>query len=59
MTEHHCAPGTVFTLELENVREFRQRCPEQYAALIECTAFVNWRRIEMNEGSVLALSFHK
>ena len=58
MTQLHCAPGTVFTLELENVREFRQRCPEQYAALIECAAFVNWRRIEMNEASVLALSFY-
>lgn len=59
MSQLHCAPGTVFTLQLENVGEFRQRCPEQYAALIECAAFVNWRRIEMNEASVLALSFYE
>jgi barstar (barnase inhibitor) len=57
MTELHCAPGAVFTLQLENVRDFRQRCPEQYTALIECAAFVNWRRNETGEASVLALSF--
>ena len=58
MTEVHCAPEAVFTLQLENVRDFRQRCPEQYAALIECAAFVNWRRNETGAASVLALSFH-
>jgi hypothetical protein len=58
MTSIHCAPGTVMTLELENVRRFAQRCPEQYNALIEAAAFVNWRRIEVGEPSVLALSFH-
>ena len=57
MTQLHCAPGTVLTLQLDNVREFRRKCPEQYAALIECSAFVNWRRNETKEASVLALSF--
>jgi hypothetical protein len=38
--------GDVLTLQLDEGRSFAQRCPEQYAALIECAAFVNWRRIE-------------
>ena len=59
MSNIHCEPGTVMTLELENVNRFSQRCPEQYKALLECAAFVNWRRIEVGGSSVLALSFHR
>lgn len=59
MTKLHCAPGTVLTLQLENVKDFQERCPEQYAALVECAAFVNWRRNDTNEASVIALSFYE
>jgi hypothetical protein len=38
--------GFPVTLRLDHVRDFRRRCPEQYAALIECSAFVNWRAAE-------------
>jgi hypothetical protein len=50
--------GDVLTLKLEDVKEFAERCPEQYAALIECSAFVNYRRIEIGERPILALAFH-
>jgi len=58
MTSIHCEPGTVLTVELENVKPFMARCPEQYAAIVECSAFVNWRRIQQGEPAVLALSYH-
>lgn len=51
--------GEVLTLQLDGVDEFSVRCPEQYAELIECAAFVNWRRSSAGEGAVLALAFHK
>lgn len=51
--------GEVLTLHLDDVDEFAARCPEQYAALIECAGFVNWRRSSEGEGAVLALAFHK
>ncbi len=51
--------GGVLTLQLDGVDEFAARCPEQYAALIECAGFVNWRRSEAGEGAMLALAFHK
>ena len=35
-------------MELEDVDEFARRCPEQYAAIIECAAFVNWRKVVKN-----------
>jgi hypothetical protein len=35
--------------------ELRLRCPEQYKAIVECSAFVNARRVEVGETPVLAL----
>lgn len=58
MTRIHCENGKCLTIKLENARSFKERCPEQYAAVVECSAFVNWRRIEQGESSVLALSFY-
>ena len=59
MTTVHAPAGGVVVLELDDVAAFARRCPEQYAALIECAAFVNWRRIKTGEPAVLALSFSK
>ncbi len=59
MTSVHAPPGGVVTLVIDGVAEFAARCPEQYAALVECAAFVNWRRIEVGEPSVLTLAFNK
>ena len=58
MTSIHCQVGQMLTIELQNVKEFKQRCPEQYDAIIEYSAFVNWRRLENDKLPVLALSFH-
>jgi RNAse (barnase) inhibitor barstar len=54
-----CSPGSVVTLHLDDATDFAMRCAEQYAALVECTAFVNWRRIEKGSGAVLALAYSK
>ena len=59
MTKVHAQPDSVVVLELEHVNDFAHRCPEQYAAVIECSAFVNWRKMEAGEPAVLALSFYK
>lgn len=62
MTTVHAASGSVVTLQLEDVDSFSQRCPEQYEAIVECVAFVNWRRVNnthKTEAPVLALSFYK
>jgi Barstar (barnase inhibitor) len=57
MTSIHARRGNVLTLQLENVSPFRGQHPELYAAIIECAAFVNWRRLEVGEPAVLAISF--
>ncbi len=59
MSTVHVPRGSVITIQIDHVQEFTARCPKQYASLIECSAFVNWRRVEQGEASVLALSFYK
>ncbi|MEM9503139.1 MAG: barstar family protein [Cyanobacteria bacterium P01_E01_bin.43] len=53
----HCPPDGVLNLQLDNVASFSRRCPDLYFALIECAAFVNWRRTEIGESPVLCISF--
>lgn len=59
MTAQHVVSGTVLTLQIDGIDDFATRCPEQYEALVECSAFVNWRRVERGEAAVVALSFYK
>ncbi|MFO0811344.1 MAG: barstar family protein [Gemmataceae bacterium] len=59
MTAIHAPPGGVVVLQLAAVDDFARRCPEQFAALVECSAFVNWRKIGTGEPAVLALSYFR
>lgn len=54
----HIPPGDVLVLCISGAADLKKRCPEIYDALIECSAFVNWRRIEKGHQAVLALSFY-
>ena len=54
----HVAPGEVLVLCISDVAGLKKRCPEIYDALVDCSAFVNWRRIEKGQPAVLALSFY-
>lgn len=57
MTSVHVEPGKVLSLELANARSLKERCPRIYEAIVECSAFVNWRRREQGAPPVIALSF--
>lgn len=54
----HVPPGEVLVLSISGASAFKKKCPEIYDALLECAAFVNYRRIEAGDGALLALSFH-
>lgn len=58
MTTVHVAPGEVMVFELSDATDFATRCPEIYNAIVECSAFVNYRRIENGEPVVLSLSYY-
>ena len=48
-------PGQIMTLKIDDADDFAKRCPEQFDALVECTAFVNSRRVETGGTPVLSL----
>lgn len=48
-------PGQLMTLQINDADDFATRCHEQFDALIECTAFVNFRRVETGGTPVLLL----
>ncbi|MEJ2210694.1 MAG: barstar family protein [Anaerolineae bacterium] len=47
--------GEQLMLEVVDSNGFRARCPEQFEALIECTAFVNRRYVSSDSPPMLAL----
>ena len=53
------ARGGVLVLRIDDPFGFRRRCPQQYDALIECSAFVNQRRTEMGDEPVVALLLNR
>lgn len=55
MVANPVARGALLTLAIADAAAFKQRCPEQFDALIECAAFVNYRRREIGDGPVLAI----
>ena len=59
MTTIHVKPGETLILELDNVTSLAKRNKEIYEAIVECSAFVNHRKIEVGEPPVLAWSFHR
>jgi hypothetical protein len=47
--------GGLVILAIDGADDFKKRCPEQYSALIEASAFVNYRRMATGEPPVVAL----
>jgi len=50
-------PSETVTILLDKAAAFRDRAPKLYNALIECAAFVNWRRLETGDTAYLCLAF--
>lgn len=59
MSKIYCVSPDVVVLHLTDVENFKSRCHELYDAIVECSAFVNFRRLELGQPAVLALSFWK
>lgn len=59
MTNVHTSPGGIITIQIEHIQDFKKRCPRLFDSLIECAAFVNWRKLEAGEQAILALSFYQ
>jgi hypothetical protein len=49
------AADELLVLSVADAPDFKMRCPEQYEALLECAAFVNYRRAEAGRRPSIAL----
>ncbi|MBO0359241.1 barstar family protein [Hymenobacter sp. BT186] len=58
MTTVHCEAGSAVTLRLDYAADFLERLPMIFQDLIECSAFVNWRRAVNNMPGILILAYH-
>ena len=57
--EVRAARDGILVLSLSDAGDLASRCPDIYEAIVECSAFVNYRRMDLGERPVLALSFWK
>ncbi len=51
------ARDDVCFLHLEHAADLKKRCPEIFEAIVECSAFCNYRQIVEGDPAPLALSF--
>jgi len=59
MTSVHAPPGGVLVLQIDNFQVLKRSRPDIVTDIVECCAFVNWRRLEVGKSAVLALSFYQ
>ena len=52
------ASGEVVCIALGNASIFKAKCPELFDSFVECSAFVNWRRLAVGEAPILMVSFN-
>lgn len=48
-------PGVIVGLRLDDAANFARRAPDLYAAVVECAAFVNYRRLKVGREPLLAI----
>lgn len=49
-------PGEIVMLQLEEAKFLKANQPDILEAILEMSAFVNWRRVEMGETPILIVS---
>ncbi len=59
MTSVYVAPGDLVVLCVSEARDFKKQCSKIFDVLVDCSSFVNYRRIERGLPAVLALSFYE
>jgi hypothetical protein len=57
MSRFHLTPGESLCIKVTHTKQFRQRVPDVFTALIESSAVVNQRHIEDGKPPMLAFVF--
>lgn len=54
----YCYSEGLVSLHIDNAAEFKGLNPEAFAALVECSAFINWRSTDNGSDPLVVLSFY-
>jgi RNAse (barnase) inhibitor barstar len=54
----YCYRKGIVSLHIDHAAEFKAQNPEAFAALVECSAFINWRSTDKGGGPLIVLSFY-
>ncbi|MEJ2692701.1 MAG: barstar family protein [Candidatus Thiodiazotropha sp.] len=54
----YCDNEDLVSLHIDNAPEFRALNPEAFNALVECSAFINWRSTDEGGDPLIVLSFY-
>lgn len=53
----YCLGAGLVSLHIENARIFREKAPQLFEALADCSAFINWRSTSEGGPPMIALSY--
>jgi len=54
----YCYSKGLVSLHVDNAAEFKALNPAAFAALVECSAFINWRATDKGGDPLIVLSFY-
>jgi RNAse (barnase) inhibitor barstar len=54
----YCYENGIVSLHIDNASELKASNPEAFDALVECSAFINWRSTNEGDDPLIVLSFY-
>lgn len=54
----HCYSEGLVSLRIDNASDFKNMNEEAFNALVECSAFINWRATENGADPLIVLSYY-
>jgi RNAse (barnase) inhibitor barstar len=54
----YCYSKGLVSLHIDNAAEFKTMNPTAFAAIVECSAFINWRSTDKGGDPLIVLSFY-
>jgi RNAse (barnase) inhibitor barstar len=54
----YCYSNGLVSLNIDNATDLKAQNPDAFEALIECSAFINWRSIDKGGEPLIVLSFY-
>lgn len=53
----YCYEHGIVSLRIDEAKELKDRNPEIFDALVECSAFINWRATKQGGNPLIVLSY--